>query len=37
MHTHFMTKSLELTRPGGLVCVVSSALTLDAQNPAAEA
>ncbi|MGJ9401920.1 hypothetical protein [Arthrobacter sp. KK5.5] len=35
MHNHFIIKSLALTRPGGLVGVVSSAFTLDAQNPAA--
>lgn len=35
MHNHFIIKSLDLTRPGGLVGVVSSAFTLDAQNPAA--
>ncbi|RAX48330.1 hypothetical protein DQ353_15505 [Arthrobacter sp. AQ5-05] len=35
MHNHFIIKSLDLTRPGGVVGVVSSAFTLDAQNPAA--
>jgi hypothetical protein len=35
MHNHFIIKSLDLTRPGGLVGVISSAFTLDAQNPAA--
>lgn len=35
MHNHFILKSLALTRPGGLVGVISSAFTLDAQNPAA--
>lgn len=35
MHNHFIIKSLDLIRPGGLVGVVSSAFTLDARNPAA--
>nr|WP_176704916.1 helicase-related protein [Arthrobacter sp.] len=35
MHNHFIIKSLDLTRPGGMVAVISSAFTLDAQNPAA--
>ncbi|MHA7146436.1 helicase-related protein [Arthrobacter sp. TmT3-37] len=35
MHNHFIIKSLDLTRPGGVVGVISSAFTLDAQNPAA--
>lgn len=35
MHNHFILKSLALTRPGGVVGVLSSAFTLDAQNPAA--
>lgn len=35
MHNHFILKSLALTRPGGVVGVISSAFTLDAQNPAA--
>lgn len=35
MHNHFIIKSLALTRPGGVVAVISSAFTLDAQNPAA--
>ncbi|WP_288438572.1 hypothetical protein [uncultured Gordonia sp.] len=35
MHNHFILKSLDLTRPGGMVAVISSAFTLDAQNPAA--
>lgn len=35
MHNHFIIKSLDLTRPGGVVAVISSAFTLDAQNPAA--
>ncbi|MHA7241261.1 helicase-related protein [Arthrobacter sp. TMS1-12-1] len=35
MHNHFILKSLALTRPGGVVGVISSAFTLDTQNPAA--
>ncbi|EMY32805.1 putative helicase [Arthrobacter crystallopoietes BAB-32] len=35
MHNHFIIKSLELTRPGGLVAVLSSSFTLDGSNPAA--
>ncbi|WP_314454045.1 hypothetical protein [uncultured Microbacterium sp.] len=35
MHNHFIIKSLALTRPGGLVAVLTSRYTLDAQNPAA--
>ncbi|KRE28263.1 helicase [Agromyces sp. Soil535] len=35
LHNHFIIKSLELTRPGGLVAVLTSRYTLDAQNPAA--
>ena len=35
LHNHFIIKSLSLTRPGGLVAVLSSHYTLDAQNPAA--
>ncbi len=35
MHNHFILKSLDLTRPGGLVAVLTSSYTLDAQNPAA--
>ncbi|WP_270451710.1 helicase-related protein [Kocuria marina] len=35
MHNHFILKSLALTRPGGVVGVLSSAFTMDAQNPAA--
>ena len=35
MHNHFIVKSLALTRPGGLVAVLSSRYTLDATNPAA--
>ena len=32
---HFIIKSLHLTRPGGLVLVLSSRYTMDARNPAA--
>lgn len=35
LHNHFIVKSLALTRPGGIVAVLSSRYTLDAQNPAA--
>lgn len=35
MHNHFILKSLALTRPGGLLAVLSSHHTLDAANPAA--
>ena len=35
IHNHFIIKSLDLTRPGGLVAVVTSRFTLDAQNDAA--
>jgi hypothetical protein len=35
MHNHFILKSLALTRPGGLVAVLTSRYTLDATNPAA--
>jgi len=35
IHNHFLLKSLELTRPGGLVLALSSRYTLDAANPAA--
>lgn len=34
MHNHFIVKSLALTRPGGLVAVLTSRYTMDAQNPA---
>ena len=34
MHNHFIVKSLALTRPGGLVMVLTSRYTMDAQNPA---
>jgi predicted RNA methylase len=35
IHNHFIVKSLHLTRPGGLVMVLTSRFTLDARNPAA--
>lgn len=35
IHNHFIIKSLSLTRPGGIVAVLTSHYTLDAQNPAA--
>ena len=35
IHNHFIVKSLALTRPGGLVVVLTSRYTLDAGNPAA--
>ena len=35
IHNHFIVKSLALTRPGGLVIVLSSRYTLDSGNPAA--
>jgi len=35
IHNHFILKSLELTRPGGLVAVLTSRYTMDARNPAA--
>jgi N12 class adenine-specific DNA methylase len=35
MHNHFIVKSLALTKPGGIVAVLTSRFTLDAQNPAA--
>lgn len=35
IHNHFIIKSLALTRPGGMVAVLSSHFTLDAANPAA--
>ncbi|HEY9263344.1 MAG TPA: hypothetical protein VIQ11_01920, partial [Mycobacterium sp.] len=35
LHNHFIIKSLALTRPGGLVAVLTSRYTLDEQNPAA--
>ena len=35
IHNHFIIKSLALTRPGGVVAVLTSHFTMDAQNPAA--
>jgi N12 class adenine-specific DNA methylase len=35
IHNHFILKSLWLTRPGGLVLLLTSRWTLDALNPAA--
>lgn len=35
MHNHFILKSLALTRPGGIVAVLSSSFTLDAGDPSA--
>lgn len=35
MHNHFIIKSLELTKPGGVVAVLTSRYTMDAQDPAA--
>jgi N12 class adenine-specific DNA methylase len=35
IHNHFLIKSLQLTRPGGLVVAITSRYTMDAQNPAA--
>lgn len=35
MHNHFILKSLHLTRPGGMVAVLTSQYTMDAQNPGA--
>ena len=35
IHNHFIVKSLHLTRPGGLVAVLTSRYTMDARNPAA--
>lgn len=32
IHNHFIVKSLEATRPGGLVAVVTSGWTMDGQN-----
>ena len=33
IHGHFVIKSLSLTRPGGLVAVLTSRYTMDARNP----
>ncbi|PZO60204.1 MAG: hypothetical protein DI639_05365 [Leifsonia xyli] len=35
IHNHFIIKSFALTRPGGMVAVLTSHFTLDAANPAA--
>jgi SAM-dependent methyltransferase len=35
IHNHFIIKSLHLTRPGGLVMILTSRYTMDARNPAA--
>ncbi|HOB80932.1 MAG TPA: helicase-related protein [Ornithinibacter sp.] len=35
MHNHFIVKSLAMTRPGGMVAMITSRFTMDAQNPAA--
>lgn len=35
MHNHFILKGLRLTRPGGMVAVLTSQYTMDAQNPGA--
>jgi N12 class adenine-specific DNA methylase len=35
IHNHFIVKSLHLTRPGGVVALVTSRYTLDSANPAA--
>jgi N12 class adenine-specific DNA methylase len=35
LHNYFICKSLHLTRPGGMVVVLTSRYTLDARNPAA--
>ena len=35
MHNHFIIKSLEMTRPGGMVAVLTSSFTMDAAAPAA--
>lgn len=35
IHNHFIIKSLHLTRPGGLVAMLTSRWTMDARNPAA--
>ncbi len=37
VHNHFILKSLDLTRPGGLVAVVTSSLTMDGHGKKAEA
>jgi N12 class adenine-specific DNA methylase len=35
IHNHFVLKALRLTRPGGLVAVLTSRYTMDARNPGA--
>ncbi|MFN8034067.1 MAG: hypothetical protein U0Q47_12330 [Mycobacterium sp.] len=35
MHNHFIVKSLQMVRPGGVVAVLTSRWTMDATNPAA--
>lgn len=35
MHNHFLVKSLEMVRPGGVVALLTSRYTMDAANPAA--
>lgn len=35
MHNHFLVKSLEMVRPGGMVAMLTSRWTMDATNPAA--
>lgn len=35
IHNHFILKSLRLTRPGGLMAVLTSHYTMDAQSPGA--
>lgn len=35
IHNHFILKSLDLVRPGGVAAFITSAYTLDSQNPAA--
>ena len=35
IHNHFIIKSLALTRPGGIVAVLTSRYTMDARNPGA--
>ena len=35
IHNHFIVKSLRLTRPGGMVVLLTSRYTLDARGPAA--
>ena len=35
LHNYFIVKALHLTRPGGLVAVITSRYTMDSRNPAA--